>query len=591
MCLRSRYLRVLCAASVALFVVGVTSTLPAQDLQVYDGPTVQVQSAPSVQTDPSSPQAGTSPTSADASKFSLSGTVVNSVTGEPIRRALVQMSGRTPEASVLTDFEGSFRFDGLTAGPAYLSVRKPGFFTEQELTNDPSPPVAVEVGPSTSSAQLKLVPEGTISGKVVGGYGLPVEDLQVVVYVQRIMEGLQHRVQQSRTTTDADGHFKIANLPPGTYFLATGPGTGFPRRRGMRRQATPDNRDEGYPQIFYPASTELTSAAPIPVSPGQDSEADFSVKTEQMYRVAGTVAGFSPGMSVGMQVQSKAGEYLPVRHFLNPRTGEFHAQLLGGSYRLHINAQAEGQLLTADVPLTVNSDIADLPIVLAPTIDIPVVIHTEGQPPSANTGEATTLQSGRLTRVRASYMQEASVRLTVGDTFSGGRDFWSSPGDDPKNPSFAVRNVEPGTYSVDINANGAWYVQSASCGEADLLRDSLRISPGAHPPPIQIVLRGDFATITGSVQSGGHATKAGVLLVPDRGGVSKVQSTSAGADGEFQFSMLAPGDYRILAFDHIERLEYRNPEVLEPYLSRANRVTVQASEQGKAAVELIAMGQ
>jgi Carboxypeptidase regulatory-like domain len=582
------------AVTLASLVLGIAAALHAQSSDVEAGATVQVESTPSpAQDDSNAPQPGPPATASTDGKFTLSGTVVNSVTGEPVRRALVQMNGRF-EASVLTDFEGAFKFEGVAPGTTYLSVRKPGFFTEQELnSSDPGPPVSVEVGPNSSATVLKLVPEGTISGKVIGGDGLPVEDLPVVVFVQRIMEGLKHRVQQNRTTTDSDGHFKIANLQPGTYFLATGPGTGFSRRRRQPRQPAP-SRDEGYPQVFYPASTELTSAAPILVSAGQDSEADFSVKTEQMYRVSGTVAGFAPGMSLGMQVQSKSGEYLPVRHFLNPRTGEFRAQLLAGSYRLHLNAQTEGQMLTADVPLTVNSDIADLPIVMAPTVDIPVVIRTEGGNSASGNSEGGGAGSDgnvRIARIRASSMQQASVRLSAGDTFSGGRDFWSSPGDDPKNPSFAVHNVEPGTYSVDINANGAWYVQSASCGETDLLRDDLRVSPGAHLPPIQITLRGDPGTITGSVQTGGHASKAGVLLIPDRGGAGKVQSTSTGQDGEFQFSMLAPGDYRILAFDHIDRLEYRNPDVLESYLSRANRVTVQASEQAKATVEMIVTGQ
>ena len=38
---------------------------------------------------------------------------------------------------------------------------------------------------------------------------------------------------------------------------------------------------------------------------------------------------------------------------------------------------------------------------------------------------------------------------------------------------------------------------------------------------------------------------------------------------------LAPGDYAILALDEGERLEYDNPEVLNPYLSDAEHVSVQ----------------
>src|SRR5437899_3002637 len=65
-------------------------------------------------------------------KYSLSGTVVNSVTGEAIRGALVQiyMNG---QSSRLTGPDGKFQFDGLFAGQTPITVRKPGFFSEEEL--------------------------------------------------------------------------------------------------------------------------------------------------------------------------------------------------------------------------------------------------------------------------------------------------------------------------------------------------------------------------------------------------------------------------------------------------------------------------
>ncbi len=44
--------------------------------------------------------------------------------------------------------------------------------------------------------------------------------------------------------------------------------------------------------------------------------------------------------------------------------------------------------------------------------------------------------------------------------------------------------------------------------------------------------------------------------------------------GNFTIPGVAPGDYAILALDEGERLEYDNPEVLNPYLSDAERVSV-----------------
>src|SRR5438309_10973849 len=67
-------------------------------------------------------------------KYSLTGTVVNSVTGEAIRGALVQiyMNG---QSSRLTGPNGKFQFAGLIAGQTSITVRKPGFFSEEALDN------------------------------------------------------------------------------------------------------------------------------------------------------------------------------------------------------------------------------------------------------------------------------------------------------------------------------------------------------------------------------------------------------------------------------------------------------------------------
>src|ERR1017187_896688 len=80
------------------------------------------------------------------SKFTLGGTVTNSQTGEPIKRALVTLDSfsapRAPASrdaigrlrpsppplvgTAFTDAAGSFRFDNLAAGDYSASARKAG---------------------------------------------------------------------------------------------------------------------------------------------------------------------------------------------------------------------------------------------------------------------------------------------------------------------------------------------------------------------------------------------------------------------------------------------------------------------------------
>jgi hypothetical protein len=104
---------------------------------------------------------GPSPAYAPNPKFSLSGTVVNSVTGEPIRRALVQIY-MGPEPAMLTDSNGKFEFSNLPSGQTSIAVRKPGFPGEQEMGRDG--PTMADIGPDTRPLTLKLIPREFSSG-------------------------------------------------------------------------------------------------------------------------------------------------------------------------------------------------------------------------------------------------------------------------------------------------------------------------------------------------------------------------------------------------------------------------------------------
>jgi len=62
--------------------------------------------------------------------FMVSGTVVNSVTGEGIGRALVRVNG-FPQRTSFSDSEGHFEIDGLAAGHVNITVQKPATSTSR----------------------------------------------------------------------------------------------------------------------------------------------------------------------------------------------------------------------------------------------------------------------------------------------------------------------------------------------------------------------------------------------------------------------------------------------------------------------------
>ena len=61
--------------------------------------------------------------------YNLEGTVINSVTGEPVSYALVTISSENKQA-LLTGPDGRFQFTGLRAGRVTVAASKPGFFED-----------------------------------------------------------------------------------------------------------------------------------------------------------------------------------------------------------------------------------------------------------------------------------------------------------------------------------------------------------------------------------------------------------------------------------------------------------------------------
>ena len=105
--------------------------------------------------------------------YTVSGTVVNSVTGDPIPRALVTANAETTQ-TMLTGGDGQFEFHNLNTARPFISARKPGFFSEQEINPDQFNGQALaQVNPS-EPVVVKLIPEGVITGRIESEAG-PVE--------------------------------------------------------------------------------------------------------------------------------------------------------------------------------------------------------------------------------------------------------------------------------------------------------------------------------------------------------------------------------------------------------------------------------
>ena len=464
----------------------------------------------------------------------VTGIVTNSVTGEPIGRALVQLPRPGGAFSAFTGADGRFSLEGVPAqNQAFLNIEKPGFSATQARA------VAGEV-------RVNLVPDGKISGHVFDPDGDPVEHLPVQLLSSQIAQGRRSWVQRGLTSTDEDGAYSFATLPVGRYLLRTlihpFPGT------------DPSAPPLVYGPRYYPGAAELASAQAIPVTAGQDSTVDFSLQPEYAFTVSGSVSGL-PADAVALQLSDADGQQLTFEgSTLDKKTGKFKLEHIpSGSWSVAVG-------LMARQDFTVNgADVSGLQLVAQPLVTIPISLKRSGR---------------RLAQVQLiplqgnSFLYSAVPRLPA-------------PAGDV-DTLLMISNVPPGRYQLSVGDTGSECVASATAGSTDLLRDDLILSPGSEPEPIQISIDSNCATLSGSVtSSSGQNPQGFAVAVPE--------TTAGGAkftvfvDGKFTLTGLSPGSYRIYAFSDLNDLEYANLEALRDY--RGQRVDLQAGQQASVAVE------
>ena len=229
----------------------------------------------------------------------IRGVVINSVTREPIDRALV--TSPDTRFAALTDSEGRFEFavpkpdsaadagtdlSGPNRGPTptrpspslSLMARKPGF-----LSNPNDQGNNIQKG-SSKDVTLALAPEALIVGTVSLPSGEAPDSITLQIFRRDVQDGRAHWVEAGGTQSRSDGQFRFANLPAGTYKLLTrelldrDPLSIDPLRAPPRsiNSPAPDPFDFdaqgplfGYPPVYYQNAPDFGAASIIQVASGQ----------------------------------------------------------------------------------------------------------------------------------------------------------------------------------------------------------------------------------------------------------------------------------------------------------------------------------
>jgi hypothetical protein len=116
----------------------------------------------------------------------------------------------------------------------------------------------------------------------------------------------------------------------------------------------------------------------------------------------------------------------------------------------------------------------------------------------------------------------------------------------------------PGTYRLEAFPPAPFYVKSATLGGQDILSGEFTATPGAAP--IEIVLSDDSGSIEGDVVNADGQPVPGGVMALRNGRAAIVRS-----DGHFKIQNLAPGDYKVYAWDDPAQVPYADGEWMKRY--------------------------
>ena len=535
----------------------------------------------------------------------IRGTVVNSVTHEPIGRALVYSPDN--RFATMTDSEGHFEFafatdngnegSGSANKPSYrradifgLMARKPGFI-EARITQ------TVQPGSATKELMLSLTPESLVIGRVLLSNAEASDPIQLEIYRRQVLDGRAHWVLAGSTSTKSTGEFRFAELPAGSYKLLT--------RELMDRDplaSDPKSQVYGYPPVYFPNATDFAAGQAIQLSAGQIFQADISLVRHAYYPVKVTVANApsTPGISIVVSVQGHRGPGYALGY--NHREQMIEGLLPNGNYTLE--ASSFGPNAASGVTNISVKGIAveGARMTLLPTGSINVNVKEEFTSTEDTNSPRMSVINGRrgIEQGPARYL---NLHLEPIDDFGQERSAWMRPRS-PEDDSLIIEGVQPGRYWVRTNSSRG-FVAAISSGTTDLQHQPLIVGLGGSSSPIEVTMRDIGADVDGTIDGvatslNGVATSLdidGLPVLPDSPHVyfvplpdssGEFRDAWVNGDGKFGPQQLPPGSYLALAFDRPQpELEYGNPEAMRAYEEKGQLIRLTAGQKEHLHLQLI----
>ena len=465
------------------------------------------------------------------SSASISGRVVN-LGAQPLANTTVHLASRSTAPSERvwriegTAADGSFRFDTLEPGRYSLLGECAGYHQQQYGSRPGSwngIDISVDDGEQISNLVFTMSPPGSIAGRITREDGGPLVGILVHALRPMFAQGHRRLFPWGGAHTAPDGSYVIQKLPAGGYYLAA-------------------------ERVFDPSQAKLIELEPGAALHG----CDLQIRTRPGYRVRGKLVPPQFAMVQllaldGMEFERRRNGIPPHSpmdsfEFLDVESGRYAVQASPGQRTFKgVTTQTPAGRLMITVT---DSDIDDLVLHLAPALELRGRVTVEGVEPPELLPEPEPPPPSEHPWVVGRMAVRPWITLRSADGV-----FVNSPSAESREDgTFHIKGIIPGTYRATVTGGfppGA-YLKSIHLGDRDVTDTEFELT--SNPPDLHVLLATRAATISGIVRNSNGVPAPGATVTcwePHR-------STTTDQKGAFAIHNLAPGVYRLLAWEPID---------------------------------------
>ena len=496
--------------------------------------------------------------------FRIAGTLVNAVTGAPVRQATVAaltLEESRIVQSVVSDSEGHFALRGLRAAKYQLTASKRGFRTGFFDEHDEfSSSVVTGSDQDTTHLTFRLTPGASIRGVVSSDDGDPVEGARVLLFQRPKHPGPGERTAQADAAiTDDTGAYEFSDLPPGEFLIAVIAEPWYAVHGNKKSSAASESispaLDVAYPVTYYDSTTDEATARPIVLTGGGREGADITVHAVPAIDLSIP----APRRKNGDIARPELQQIIFGTSITAESAGLLDA-LQSGKTSMSGLAPGHYQLTEGDPPRVVDLDLS------------------ASEEVDARAGTAASVVAGALRLSDGTSVSE-EVNLTL-DRIDGERGV-NQLVTVAHGGRFRFENVPPGSWLLWAVGSKPYTVIATGTGRQ--ARSGNILTTRDRPVEVAVTLSKNETRIEGFAEKDAKGL-AGVMVVlaPSDSGAWRalLRRDQSDTDGSFALRDVAPGQYTVVAIADGWDLDSSRPEELARYLPQGTPINVATGSRG-----------